>query len=275
MDTKRLRSCTVGIGGLGAVGFEVARRIDAGEIDGLTLAAVSARDHGRARERMAGFRTPADVVAAGELAARADIVVECAPAAVFREIAEPAVRAGRILVAISAGALLDHADLVETARATGARIVVPSGAVMGLDAVRAAAESGIGSVAMITRKPPGGLAGAPYLAEHGIDLEGLDAPLKVFEGSAREGARGFPANVNVAAALGLAGIGPERTRLEIWADPGVTRNTHEIRLEAETVRFHLRIENVPSIENPRTGRSVAPSVIAALRRFVAPLVVGT
>ena len=275
MDTKRLRSCTVGIGGLGAVGFEVARRIDAGEIDGLTLAAVSARDHGRARERMAGFRTPADVVAAGELAARADIVVECAPAAVFREIAEPVVRAGRILVAISAGALLDHADLVETARATGARIVVPSGAVMGLDAVRAAAESGIGSVAMITRKPPGGLAGAPYLAEHGIDLEGLDAPLKVFEGSAREGARGFPANVNVAAALGLAGIGPERTRLEIWADPGVTRNTHEIRLEAETVRFHLRIENVPSIENPRTGRSVAPSVVAALRRFVAPLVVGT
>ena len=275
MDTKRLRSCTVGIGGLGAVGFEVARRIDAGEIDGLALAAVSARDHGRARERMAGFRTPADVVAAGELAARADIVVECAPAAVFREIAEPVVRAGRILVAISAGALLDHADLVETARATGARIVVPSGAVMGLDAVRAAAESGIGSVAMITRKPPGGLAGAPYLAEHGIDLEGLDAPLKVFEGSAREGARGFPANVNVAAALGLAGIGPERTRLEIWADPGVTRNTHEIRLEAETVRFHLRIENVPSIENPRTGRSVAPSVVAALRRFVAPLVVGT
>ena len=275
MDTKRLRSCTVGIGGLGAVGFEVARRIDAGEIDGLTLAAVSARDHGRARERMAGFRTPADVVAAGELAARADIVVECAPAAVFREIAEPAVRAGRILVAISAGALLDYADLVETARATGARIVVPSGAVMGLDAVRAAAESGIGSVAMITRKPPGGLAGAPYLAEHGIDLEGLDAPLKVFEGSAREGARGFPANVNVAAALGLAGIGPERTRLEIWADPGVTRNTHEIRLEAETVRFHLRIENVPSIGNPRTGRSVAPSVVAALRRFVAPLVVGT
>ena len=275
MDTKRLRSCAVGIAGLGAVGFEVARRIDGGGVDGLVLAAVSARDHGRARERTAGFRTPVDVVAAGELAARADVVVECAPAAVFREIAEPAVRAGRILVAISAGALLDHADLVETARATGARIVVPSGAVMGLDAVRAAAESGIGSVAMITRKPPGGLAGAPWLAEHGIDLDGLDAPLKVFDGSALEGARGFPANVNVAAALGLAGIGPERTRLEIWADPGVTRNTHEIRLEAETVRFQLRIENVPSPENPRTGRSVAPSVIAALRRLVAPLVVGT
>ena len=266
---------TVGIGGLGTVGFEVARRIDGGGIDGLALAAVSARDHARARERMAGFRTPVDVVVASELAGRADIVVECAPAAVFREIAEPVVRAGKILVSISVGALLDHTDLVETARVTGAQIVVPSGAVMGLDAVRGAAESGIESVTMITRKPPGGLAGAPYLVDHGIDVDGLDAPLKVFEGNAREGARGFPANVNVAAALGLAGIGPERTRLEIWADPGVTRNTHEIRLEAETVRFSLRIENVPSRENPRTGRSVAPSVIAALRRFVAPLVVGT
>ena len=265
----------VGIGGLGTVGFEVARRIDSGEIDGLVLAAVSARDHARARDRMAGFRTPVEVVAVAELAGCADIVVESAPAAVFREIAEPVVGAGKILVAISAGALLDHADLVERARTTGARIVVPSGAVMGLDAVRGAAESGIDSVAMITRKPPGGLAGAPYLVEHGIDVGGLDAPLKVFEGSAREAARGFPANVNVAAALGLAGIGPDRTRIEIWADPGVTRNTHEIRLEAETVRFQLRIENVPSRENPRTGRSVAPSVMAALRRLVAPLVVGT
>ena len=274
MSSKR-RAYTVGIGGLGTVGFEVARRIDSGAVDGLTLSVVSARDHTRARERMAGFRSPVDVVVAGELAERADIVVECAPAAVFREIAEPVVRAGKILVSISVGALLDHTDLVETARATEAQIVVPSGAVMGLDAVRGAAESGIESVTMITRKPPGGLAGAPYLVDHGIDVDGLDAPLKVFEGSARAGAQGFPANVNVAAALGLAGIGPERTRLEIWADPGVTRNTHEVRLEAETVRFSLRIENVPSRENPRTGRSVAPSVIAALRRFVAPLVVGT
>ena len=274
MDSTH-RTRTVAVGGLGTVGFEVARRIDGGEIDGLTLSAVSARNHARARQRMRGFRAPVDVVAAADLAGRADIVVESAPAAVFRDIAEPVVRAGKVLVAISAGALLDHADLVETARATGAQIVVPSGAVMGLDAVRGAAESGIASVTMITRKPPGGLAGAPYLVDHGIDVDGLEAPLKVFEGSARDAARGFPANVNVAAALGLAGVGPERTRLEIWADPGVTRNTHEIRLEAETVRFQLRIENVPSEENPRTGRSVAPSVVAALRRFVAPLVVGT
>ena len=275
VTSSNRREYAVGIGSLGTVGLEVAQCIDRGEIEGLTLSCVSARDHARARARMGGFRSPAAVVDAGELADGVDIVVECAPAAVFREIAEPAVRAGRTLVAISVGALLDHADLVDVARTTGAQIVVPSGAIMGLDAVRAAAERRIDSVTIITRKPPGGLAGAPSLVERGIDLDGLDAPLKVFEGSAREGARGFPANVNVAAALGLAGVGPDRTRLEIWADPGVVRNTHEIRLEAEAVRFTARIEGVPSAENPRTGRIVAPSVVATLRRFVAPLVVGT
>jgi len=100
-------------------------------------------------------------------------------------------------------------------------------------------------------------------------------PLKVFEGSAREGTKGFPANVNVAAALSLAGIGPDRTRLEIWADPTVTRNTHTIRVEADSVRFEMTIENVPSEENPRTGKLTALSVIAALKGLVTPLRIGT
>ena len=128
---------------------------------------------------------------------------------------------------------------------------------------------------MITRKPPGGLAGAPHLLQHGISVENLQQALKVFDGSAEDGARGFPANVNVAAAVGLAGIGPARTKLEIWADPGVTRNVHEIHVRAEAANFRLYIENVPSEENPKTGKLVALSVMATLRRLTAPLVVGT
>ena len=170
---------------------------------------------------------------------------------------------------------MDQADLIDLAAETGGRIVVRTGALIGLDAVRAAAEGEIHSVTMVTRKPPGGLAGAPYLAEHGIDLDGLDKPLKIFQGSAGEGARGFPAIVIIAAALSLAGIGPERTRLEIWADPTVTRNTHTIEVEAEAARFTMTIENVPSEENPRTGRITPLSVIATLRRLTAPLVAGT
>jgi aspartate dehydrogenase len=264
----------VGLGGFGAIGRALARRLDRG-LPGLRLAAVSARDMARAERRVAALDTPVPVVPLAELTGRADVVVECAPAAVFREVAEPAIRAGRTFMPVSVGQLLEHAELIELARRTGARIIVPTGALLGLDAVRAAAEGEIRSVVMVTRKPPKGLAGAPYLEQQGIDLEGLRAPLKVFEGNARDGARGFPANVNVAAALSLAGIGPERTRLEIWADPHVTRNTHRIVVEADSARLEMQIENVPTDENPRTGRITALSVIAALRRLTATLSVGS
>ena len=97
----------------------------------------------------------------------------------------------------------------------------------------------------------------------------------MFEGSAREGARGFPANVNVAAALSLAGIGPEHTRLEIWAEPGLERNVHRIVVEADSARFEMQIENVPTEDNPRTGRITALSVIATLRALTATLKIGS
>jgi aspartate dehydrogenase len=265
---------TVGLGGLGAIGGALARRLDRG-LPGLRLVAVSARDVARAERRLAGLGTPLPVVTLAELAGLADVVVECAPAAVFRDIAEPAIRAGRILIPVSVGQLLEHPGLIDLAVQAGARIIVATGALLGLDAVRAAAEGEIRSVVMVTRKPPKGLAGAPYLEQRSIDLEGLGAPLKVFEGNARDGARGFPANVNVAVALSLAGIGPERTRLEIWADPHVTRNTHRIVVEADSARFEMQIENVPTDENPRTGKITALSVIAALRRLTATLSVGS
>ncbi len=264
----------VAIGGLGAIGLAVARALDSG-IPGLELVAVSARDRDKAARNLESFRRPVPVVGLAELARRADIVVECAPAAVFAEVAEAAVEAGRTLVTVSCGALLGRMDLIERARQSGARIVIPSGALLGLDAMRAAAEGQVHSVRRVTRKPPTSLVGAPYLAEHGIDVDALSAPLKVFDGTAREGARGFPANVNVAAALSLAGIGPDETRLEIWADPAETRNSHRIVVEAEAARFEMQIQSVPSLENPRTGKLTPLSVIATLRGLTAPLRVGT
>lgn len=264
----------VGIGGFGAIGREIARHLDRG-VPGLQLAAVSARDPAGAAARMTDFRRAVPAMPISQLANAADVVVECAPAAVFREVAEPALKAGRVLLPLSVGALLVHDDLVELAKETHARIVVPTGALLGLDAVRAAAEGNIRSVTMVTRKPPGGLAGAPYLLEHGIDLSNLKKPQKVFEGSAREGAIGFPANVNVAAALSLAGIGPDRTRLEIWADPEISRNTHHIEVEADSARFEMTIENVPSDANPRTGKITALSALAALKGLNSTLKVGS
>jgi len=266
---------SIAIAGLGAIGAKVARVLDSGAIPGLALAAVSGRDLGRTRRFAESLQTAPLTEATEALARHAEIVVDCAPSGVFAGLARSAVEAGRVLVTVNAGALLQHLDLVERAKATGGRIVVPTGALLGLDAVRAAAEGTIDRVTMITRKPPKGLEGAPYLVQHGISLEGLDAPKCVFKGTAGDGARGFPANVNVAAALSLAGIGPERTTLEIWADPTVDRNIHRIEVDSDSARLVLQIENVPSEENPRTGKITALSVIACLRGLVAPLKVGS
>ena len=208
------------------------------------------------------------------LADIADIVIECAPSRLVRAIVAPVVSRGKTAVVLSVGALLENEDLIALARDNGGQIVVPTGALIGLDAVTAAAVGTIRSVRMITRKPVGGLAGAPYLLEHKIDIEGITAPLKVFEGTARQAAKGFPANLNVAVALSLAGVGADRTMVEIWADPALTRNVHRIEVEADSARFSMAIENVPS-ENPRTGLITALSVIACLRKLHAPLRIGT
>lgn len=269
-----MAAVNVAVAGLGAIGKVVAQALHAGQLPGLKLAAVSVRDQGKARGWLEANGISAPIVPLSGLPQHADIVVECAPGAVLPDIATPMLAAGRKVMVLSAAALLLHPELVETAREHGGQIIVPSGALLGLDAVTAAAEGRIDSVRMITRKPPNGLAGAPHLVRNGISVEGLAAPKLVFKGTAREAAIGFPANVNVAAALSLAGIGPDRTTIEIWADPGVTRNCHSIEVVSDAATFTVSIENVPS-QNPKTGLITAQSVLAALRKLNAPLRLGT
>lgn len=263
------------IAGLGAIGMRAAREVDAGNVPGIQLVAVSAQDHARAAKRVAEFNTPPQVLSLAELADVADIIVECAPAAVFAELASAAIEQGRCLIPLSVGALLNHPQMIERAKETGARIIVPTGALIGLDTVRAMAVGKIHSVTLITRKPPKGLAGAPHLTENSINIDGLTEPLCVLRGSARDAARGFPANVNVAAALALAGVGPEETQVEVWADPTIDRNIQSVTIISDSGEATMTMNNIPSDENPRTGRIVANSVIATLQRMTAPLVAGS
>ena len=264
----------VGIAGLGTIGLVVARAIDKG-IEDMELVGVTVRDADKAQSRMTGFKHPAPIMDARELADTSDIIVDCVPKAAFRGIAEPALRAGRLFITVSGAGILANPNIVDLAKAHKAKIVLATGALLGLDAVRAAAEGIVHEVRMVTRKPPNALKGAPHLVANNISVDDLNEPKKVFEGTAREGAEGFPANVNVAAALGLADIGADETRLEIWADPALTRNTHTIRVDADSARFEMTIENVQSEENPGTGKITALSVIACLRGQVAPLRVGS
>jgi aspartate dehydrogenase len=272
-DQKAQNELRVAIAGLGSIGSKIATALDQG-IEGLTLSAVAVRDPVKHQSFLSSLRHPPKVLPIDQLGDAADIVVECAPSSQLRAIVEPAVKRGRSAVVVSVGGLLDNYDLIDLARASGGRILVPTGALIGLDAVNAAAVGTIHSVKMVTRKPIDGLKGAPFIVQNAIDIDNLREPLKLFEGSARDAAKGFPANVNVAVALSLAGIGPDRTQMQVWADPTVARNVHRIEVEADSARFSMGIENIPS-ENPKTGMITALSVIALLRKQRATLCVGT
>lgn len=264
----------VGVAGLGAIGMPVARWLDAG-VPGLELAGVSAGDKDRAAKRVADFHTPPPVLGLADLVEAADVLVECLPPERFAELAEPTVATGKTLIVLTLTSLMPRLDLVDRAKETGARIIAATGALVGFDAVRAAAKGEVESVVMKTRKPPEGLKKATFVVEQGIDLDGLAEPMLLYSGSVRDAAAKFPANVNVAVALALAGIGPDRTQYEIWADPAMDRNTHEISVEADSTRFQMTIAGVPTEENPATGKLTPLSTMATLERLVAPLTVGT
>jgi len=175
---------------------------------------------------------------------------------------------------LSCGGLLGRGEWMALAEANRCRIYVPSGAIAGLDGVKGASVGAVTSVTMETRKPPRGLAGAPWIVQQKIDLNAITKETLIFEGPATEACRAFPANVNVVAALSLAGVGPERTRIKIYAVPGLGRNQHRVTIEGEFGRLSVELENVPS-ENPKTGKLSYLSTIALLRQLGAPLVVGT
>lgn len=263
----------IGIAGCGTIGRRVASELDAGTIPGATLVALNSRNLEKAREFASTLSNPVPVLPLDEMVQAVDLVVEAAPGAAMNDIATATLSAGRDLMALSGGALLDRDDLFDMARRTGAKVYIPSGAIAGLDGVASACAGEIDSITMITRKPPGGLKGAPGV--EGIDLDAIAEPTIVYEGPVLEACRLFPANVNVSAALSMAGIGPTKTTIRIYADPTVTRNTHEIRVEGEFGKLTINIENVPSPENPRTGKLSALSALATLRRITSHIQIGT
>ena len=215
------------------------------------------------------------IVSLSELPSTSDIVVECTSRKAFRDAVEPAIDAGRTVIAATVGGLLQHPDLIERAQQTGARLLVPTGGLLGFDAVRAAAEGTIHSVKLLTRKPPLSLHDAPVLQEKGIDPKSLSEPVQVFSGSARDAIDTFPVGLNIAIALSLAGIGPNKTMLEVWLDPGVTRNIHKVDVESDCATFTMTMESEPAKDNPHSAKIAALRLLATLRGLTATMKVGT
>ncbi|OGQ78872.1 MAG: hypothetical protein A3F90_09230 [Deltaproteobacteria bacterium RIFCSPLOWO2_12_FULL_60_19] len=254
---------SIGIVGCGAIGRALLKAADAGKL-AVSVAGVTSRTEKGAREFLATLGNPPPYLDRAQLIARSDLVIEAAGGSIVPDLAREVFAAGKELMIISVGALLDHPEIMAKARGQGRRLFIPSGAIAGLDGIKGACVGQVSHVTITTRKPPEGLEGAPYLVERVISLIGLKEEREVFSGTAREACRGFPANVNVTAAVSLAGIGPDRTRVRILAVPGLKRNCHEVEAEGEFGRLVVRIENVPS-ENPRTGKLTALSIIRSIQ----------
>ena len=259
----------VGLIGYGQIGRSVASGIRAGQAGDVELVAVLVRDptksSGSPEERIV-TSDPASLYASD-----ATVVVEVGGHDALRQHVQGVLESGKDLLTLSVGAFADPAfsDRVEElTRRIGRRVLVPSGAIAGLDMISAAALAPIDSVTHTTRKPPNAFT----TAQMG-QVEPPTEPLLLFDGPARDGVGRFPENVNVAAAVSLAGIGLDRTRLRVFADPTVVRNVHEVEVVGHFGRLFLRVENEPS-DNPKTGRVVPLSVLKALRDLSAPIVFG-
>ncbi len=265
----------IGVIGCGTIGAQICEAIDAGTVRA-ELVGVCEPDQSKIEGLRRRLRKMAPVLSQAEVIRAADLVVEAVSRALAPGIIKETLRAGKDILVMSVGGLIEWAaEAVHLAEQSGARIYVPTGAIAGLDAIKGAMVGGISRVTLTTRKPPRSLAGAPYFSEHPIDLGGLKEATVVFSGSADKAIPAFPANINVAAALSLAGIGAEKTEVRVVADPASDKNTHEIEAEGAFGRLFVRVENVPSPQNPKTSYMAALSAIALLRRLTASLVVGT
>ena len=266
----------IGLVGCGAIGLEIARSIDRGDV-AADLVAIFDRNEEKARELVGGLEKKPSLLDLEGLVERSDLVVEAASQRAVAGVAKAALDRGRDLMIMSVGALLDPGlyRMVEgLARDRGCRVYLPSGAISGLDGLKSAGAGRIDLVTLTTTKNPKGFAGAPYIEEKKIDLEGISEPTVIFEGPAEEAVLAFPANVNVAATLSLTARG-SRVMVRIVADPEIEVNIHQITAEGDFGRITTRVENVPSPRNPKTSYLAALSAIATLRSITEPLKIGT
>jgi len=279
MSVRRSSLMRVGIIGGGTIARLFLEHIRRGDLGRVRVVAIAGRsERSRSKQLAQSFRVPFAVGPSALLARKPDVVVEAASHDAVREYGEPLLKKGVTLIVLSCGALCDDAlrrKLERAAEKSGALLSVPSGGIGGLDALKAACVAGVHEVTIAVTKPPAAWKGIPYVEKLGVDLDGLREPRILFEGPAREGVPHFPANVNIAAVLAMAGIGFDKTRLKVVADPALKYNTHYIDVRGRTGNFSIKLENVPSPENPKTAWLACYSALAALKSANSPVRYGT
>jgi len=271
----------VGLIGCGFIGQTIAKFIDTEMQDDMELSAVYDDVREYAVQISQALRKTPRVADLAESIVSDDsiqLIIEAASQKAAKLYVPKSLEAGKDVLLMSVGALADKMFLetiLSTARRQKRRIYIPSGAIGGLDWIKAASQAGLSKVTITTRKPPLALDGSPYVVKHGINLSSIQTPKQIYEGPAIEAAALFPANINVAVTLSLAGIGPEKTLVRVIADPTITQNIHEIVAEGATGKITVRVENLASPTNPKTSWIAALSANEKLKQIVNPMSLGT
>jgi aspartate dehydrogenase len=264
----------VGIAGAGAIGQMIAAALDRGDVRA-ELVGLTDIDHAQA-EKVAGKLTRATpVLSLDELVSCSDLVVEAARQEALAEIVPKVLDAGKDLMVMSVGGLIGHEEWFRLAEERGRRIYVPSGAIAGLDGLKAACRGRVDLVTLTSRKPVNALRGTKYVVERGIDVDALKTETVIFDGAPEEACKAFPTTSNVAASLRLAVGASVNVRVRVAAVPGGTQNVHEITAQGEFGCLRMVVENVPSASNPRTSALAALSALATLDGLTRSLRVGT
>lgn len=270
----------VGLIGCGSIGGVVAGAIDTGDIPNTELVCVFDSDGTKAKKFVDGLKRKPKIASSFEdfLAEDVDVVIEAASQGAVKEYVVAILERGCDVIVMSSGALLDGVlldKLDKIFKRTNKRVYVPSGAVCGLDGVKSASVGRIDEIVLTTRKPPQALKGVEYLMKRQLDLDSITKSQVLYEGSAKEAVKLFPKNVNVCAALSLAGIGAKRTKIIIILDPSLKSNVHEIDVRGEFGELHTKVKNVPSPDNPKTSYLASLSAIRTLKELTKGIKVGT
>jgi len=273
----------IGIIGGGVIARLILEHLARGELGEFEVCAIVGRSAASRGKSLAATHGVPFVTGLRELLEqRPDAVVEAASHDAVREFAAPLLERGIAVIVLSGGALCDDAlrAKLEQLAAKGAAekrtlLYVPSGGIGGLDALKAVCVAGADEVEIAVTKPPAAWKEIPYVERLGIDLDRLAGATTLFDGTAREGVPHFPANVNIAAVLSMAGIGFDRTRLKVVADPALKFNTHYINIRGRTGTIAIKFESVPSPDNPKTAMLACYSALAALKAFGSPVRYGT
>lgn len=269
----------IGIIGCGTIGGYVLDAVMAGKIENSEIAMVCGRsNHSKGAAKVKGYGLKWVTDYRMLLKADINLVVEAASHEALEETGVQILKAGIDLIPASIGSLVSerlYEDLKQAAREGKSIMHIPSGGIGGLDAIQAAIHAGVEEISMTSRKPPVAWKGIPYVEQMELDLEHMDEPTVLYEGPARDCVKKFPQNINIAAALSLAGLGFDTTHIRIVADPTVVHNTHEIHCRGDAGRFTIILENVPVPENPKTTYMACLSVLATIKNLRSCCRVGT